>query len=83
MDQKGFKLIEHPPYSPDLAPADFFLFPKVKSALAGDTLTAGELKSALEGVIGTLTAADYASAFQKWIEPFRKCKDIVGNFVEK
>ena len=68
MDQRGFKVIEHPPYSPDLAPADFFLFPKVKSALAGDTLTAGGLKSAWDGVTGTLTAADYAGAFQKWIE---------------
>ena len=83
MDQKGFKVIEHPPYSPDLAPADFFLFPKVKSALAGDTLTAGELKSAWDGVTGTLITADYAGAFQKWIERFRKCKDITGNFVEK
>ena len=62
---------------------DFFLVSKVKSALAGDALTAGELKSALDGVTGTLTAADYAGAFQKWIERFRKCKDISGNFVEK
>ncbi len=33
------KMIEHPPYLPDLAPADFFLFPKVKKELAGLTLT--------------------------------------------
>jgi hypothetical protein len=26
---------KHPPYSPDLAPCDFFLFPKIKSALKG------------------------------------------------
>ena len=25
----------HPPYSPDLAPSDFFLFPKIKKHLAG------------------------------------------------
>ena len=49
MDQRGFKVIEHPPYSPDLALADFFLFPEVKSSIAGNTLTAGELKSASEG----------------------------------
>ena len=45
---------------------DFFLVSKVKSALAGDALTAGELKSAWDGV------TDYAGAFQKWIERFRK-----------
>ncbi|QQP51210.1 Uncharacterized protein FKW44_012485 [Caligus rogercresseyi] len=25
--KKGIKVIDHPPYSPDLAPADFFYFP--------------------------------------------------------
>lgn len=35
MATRGFKLVEHPPYSPDLAPADFFLFPKAKDNLAG------------------------------------------------
>jgi hypothetical protein len=27
------KTLEHPPYSPDLVPADFCLFPKIKSTL--------------------------------------------------
>jgi hypothetical protein len=27
--------MEHPPYSPDLVPNDFWLFPKIKSALKG------------------------------------------------
>jgi len=28
-------VVPHPPYSPDLAPADFFLFPKTKTTLKG------------------------------------------------
>jgi histone-lysine N-methyltransferase SETMAR len=28
-------VLHHPPYSPDLTPADFFLFPKLKSQLKG------------------------------------------------
>jgi len=28
-------VVPQPPYSPDLAPADFFLFPKLKSTLKG------------------------------------------------
>jgi histone-lysine N-methyltransferase SETMAR len=31
----GIATVPQPPYSPDLAPADFFLFPKVKSSLKG------------------------------------------------
>ena len=30
-----FKLLDHPPYSPDLAPSDYFLFPNMKKHLAG------------------------------------------------
>jgi hypothetical protein len=28
-------IIRHPPYSPDLAPCDFFVFPKMKFKLKG------------------------------------------------
>ena len=31
----GFELIDYPPYSPDLAPSDYFLFPNLKKNLAG------------------------------------------------
>ena len=28
-----WEILQHPPYSPDLAPSDFFLFPKLKEAI--------------------------------------------------
>jgi len=46
--EKSIKTIAHPPYSPDLAPADF-LFSKVKSELAGKTLTQDTFKKSWEG----------------------------------
>jgi histone-lysine N-methyltransferase SETMAR len=35
LPKHGVVEIRHSPYSPDLAPADFFLFPTVKTALKG------------------------------------------------
>jgi histone-lysine N-methyltransferase SETMAR len=32
---KNMAVVPHPPYSPDLAPCDFFLFPRMKSKLKG------------------------------------------------
>jgi hypothetical protein len=32
---KQIIVLEHPAYSPDLAPSDFFLFPKIKEILKG------------------------------------------------
>jgi transposase len=33
---KGISAMDHSPYSPDLAPAHFWLFPKLKSMLKGN-----------------------------------------------
>ena len=33
--KKRISLINHPPYSPDLSPCDYFLFPKLKTKLKG------------------------------------------------
>lgn len=35
----GYELRPHPPYSPDLAPSDYFLFPKLKQWLGGERFT--------------------------------------------
>jgi hypothetical protein len=34
-EENGLRLAPHPPYSPDLAPPDFFLFDYVKECLKG------------------------------------------------
>ena len=45
----GFKLVDHPPYSPDLAPPDYFLIPNIKKHLAGKQYqTEDEVISAIE-----------------------------------
>ena len=33
------KVLNHPPYSPDLSPCDFFLFPVLKKMLSGNKYT--------------------------------------------
>ena len=35
LDEKQVTTLEHPAYSPDLAPCDFWLFPKLKNVVKG------------------------------------------------
>jgi len=35
VEKNGYELIPHPPYSPDLPPSDFFLFPNLKKGTRG------------------------------------------------
>jgi hypothetical protein len=75
--------IPHPPYSPDLAPCDFSLFPKMKLKLKGhrfDTIV--ELQAESQRVLDTLTEKDFQEAFQKWRRRWDRCLHAVGNYFE-
>ena len=66
----GIKIVPQPPYSPDLAPCDFWLFPKLRGCRYE---TIEEMKEAVAKVIDTLTQEDFHGAFQKLLEPYNKC----------
>ena len=58
----AIRTVLHPPYSPDLAPCDFWLFPKFRGCCYE---TIEEMKAAMTKVIDTLTQEDFPGAFQK------------------
>ena len=61
-------VLPHPPYSPDLAPCDFFLFPKLKAFLAGRKYQSQQaLGSAIHQYLITVPKSAYRDAFKKWI----------------
>ena len=73
----------HPPYSPDLAPCDFWLFRKLKEELRGCRYeTIKEMKEAVTKVIDTLTQEDFHWAFQKLLERYNKCIAAEGDYFE-
>jgi [histone H3]-lysine36 N-dimethyltransferase SETMAR len=79
----NIQVLPHPPYSPDLAPADFFLFPKVKEHLADITLTQDTIRSTWERAISTITAEELAAAYRRWLQRNKKYVHIGGDYVEK
>jgi len=81
--KRSIRVLEHAPYSPDLAPADFFYFPKVKEALAGRTLTDSTFKSEWEHAAKTVSEKAFPKAFEKWVDRCKQCVEIGGDFVEK
>jgi hypothetical protein len=60
-------IIPHPPHSPDMAPCDFFLFPKIKLKLKGRRFdTTEKIQTESQRVLDTLIEKDFQEAFQKW-----------------
>ena len=66
----GIKTVSLRPYSPELAPCDFWLFPKLRGCRYE---TIEEMKEAVTKVIDTLTLDDYHGAVQKLLELYNKC----------
>ena len=70
----GIKTVPQPLYSRDLAPCDFWLFPKLKVKLRVCRYeTIEEMKEAVTRVIVTLTREDFHGAFQKLLGGYNKC----------
>ena len=75
----GIKTVPQPPYSPDLASCDFWLFPKLK-ACRYEIIE--EMKEGVTKVIDTLTQENFHGAFQKLLEQYNKCIAAGGDYFE-
>ena len=67
LTKMGIKTLPQPPHSPDLAPCDFWLFPKLRGCRYE---TIEEMKEAVTKVIDTLTQEDFHGALQKLLERY-------------
>ena len=82
--EQGVQQLEHPPYSPDLAPCDFFVFPQVKSQLHGVRFESPEAAvQAFQGHIQGIPDSDWSSCFQKWFQRMELCIEAAGEYFEK
>ena len=76
-------VISHLPYSPDLAPCDFFLFPKMKLKQKGrwfDTIE--EIQAKMQRVLDTVIEKDFQEVFKKWRRRWDQCLHAGGNYFE-
>ena len=75
----GINTVLQSPYSPDLAPCDFWLSPKLGGCRYE---TIEEMKEAATKVIDTLTQEDFHGAIQKFLEGYNKCIAAGGDYFE-
>ena len=75
----GVKTVAHPPYCPEQALCDFWLFPKLRGCRYE---TIEEIKEAVTKVIDTLTQENFHGAFEKLLERYMKCIASGGDYFE-
>ena len=79
----GFQCLGHPPYSPDVAPSDYHLFPGLKKQLKGHHFSSdAEVIAAAETWLDGQPSEFFLSGLQKLEQRAKKCIQFGGEYVE-
>jgi histone-lysine N-methyltransferase SETMAR len=84
IDFLGFQRLRHAPYSPDCAPMDFAVFPRLKLELRGKRFA--DLEELRVGVRSAISGFDrewYKGEYQQWVSRHQKCVKSCGRYFEE
>ena len=80
----GFEVFPQPPYSPDMAPSDFYLFPKLKSNLRGTQFGSKEgVIAAVNEYLEDQENDFYLEEISKLEQRWTRCIASKGDYIEK
>ena len=84
LDQdKQVCVLHHPPYSPDLSPSDYFLFPKLKLPLNGRLFEdVRDIEVAVTSSLRAIPQEDVQRSFQSLLDCATHCTDAEGMHFE-
>jgi transposase len=76
-------VVRQAPYSPDMAPCDFWLFPKLKMPLKGTRFESREdiMRNAMAQLI-TIPKDAFQKCFQQWRKRWEKCVHYQADYFE-
>lgn len=84
INELKFQLLSQPPYSPDLAPSDYYLFPNLKKWLGGKKFESNEqVIGAVNEYFEGLDESDYKNGITALEHRYEKCINLDGDYVEK
>ena len=76
-------VIDQPPYSPDLSPCDYFLFPKLNNAMKGafydDVPT---IQAAVTQVLKNIPKTEFKKSMDKLVVRSKRCIELNGSYFE-
>lgn len=83
MTQRVVPVLQHPPQSRDLAPADLFFLPRLKQALKGSKFSnVKEIQNHVTDILRTILHQDFTNSFQVLYERCQKCVVADGESFE-
>jgi histone-lysine N-methyltransferase SETMAR len=84
IDELGWEVLRHPPYSPDLAPSDFHLFGPLKDHMRGKHFTTDDdVIGAVSEWLRRQPRDFYAKGINDFVTRWKICIEKDGDYVEK
>ena len=81
--KNNMTVIPHPPYSSDLAPCDFFLFPRMKCQMKGKRFAdVSKVKKKMLEVLNNISTEEFQKCFHQWEKLWYKCIKSKGEYFE-
>jgi len=76
LEKQTVATLPQPPYSPDLAPPNFFLFPRLKSSLKGHHFgTVKNVQAAVTSALKEIPVQDFQASYDAWQNCWQQCID--------
>ena len=81
--RKQICVMDYPPYSPDLSPCDYFLFPKLKTAMKGAFYDdVPSIQSAVTQVLKNIPKTEFKKSMDKLVDRSKRCIKSNGTYFE-
>jgi len=81
--KRGIPVVPQPPYTPDLSPCDFFLFPKLKFYLKRTPFwTVENIEKAVTDQLKVIPVSNFQRCYEEWEQSLRRCVASQGNYFE-
>ena len=83
LTKRQITTLDHPPYSPDLAPSDFWLFPRLKTVLKGTHFASVEdIQAVVTSTLRGIKEDEFIQCFKAWQKRMQRCIDCGGDYFE-
>jgi len=80
---KQITVLEHPAYSPDLTPSDFFLLPMITEILKGRHFDdIDDIRNNTTAALKVLPQNQFQNCFEGWTRPWNRCIAFQGDYFE-
>jgi histone-lysine N-methyltransferase SETMAR len=81
--KKSIMKLDHPLYSPDLAPCDFWLFPKLNTALKGHRFSdIADIQGHATIILQSIPEEEFHKCFEQCKHRLTKCLGAQGDYFE-